>query len=183
MRRFIITGTPGAGKTAIIRQLQIEGFSVVEETATDLIAAQQAKGIAEPWRNSSFIDAIAREQREREIRSPSLAGDAQFFDRSVVCTVALAVYLGYPVSPFLISELNRIRNESVYERQVFFIQNLGFIVPTEIRRITFEESLRFEKIHGDTYRNFGFELLYVAPGSVRERLEIIRAATALRGPC
>ena len=35
MRRFIITGAPGAGKTAIIRQLELDGFSVVEEAATD----------------------------------------------------------------------------------------------------------------------------------------------------
>ena len=31
MRRFIITGAPGAGKTAIIRQLELDGFSVVED--------------------------------------------------------------------------------------------------------------------------------------------------------
>jgi len=37
MRRFIITGAPGAGKTAIIRQLELDGFSVVEEAATDVI--------------------------------------------------------------------------------------------------------------------------------------------------
>jgi predicted ATPase len=44
MRRFIITGAPGAGKTAIIRQLELDGFSVFEEAATDLIAAAQAQG-------------------------------------------------------------------------------------------------------------------------------------------
>ena len=49
MRRFILTGTPGAGKTAILRQLEIEGFSVVEEAATDVIALEQAKGVGEPW--------------------------------------------------------------------------------------------------------------------------------------
>ena len=38
MRRFILTGTPGSGKTAIIRQLELDGFSVVEEAATDVIA-------------------------------------------------------------------------------------------------------------------------------------------------
>jgi predicted ATPase len=27
MRKFIITGAPGAGKTAIIRQLELDGFS------------------------------------------------------------------------------------------------------------------------------------------------------------
>jgi predicted ATPase len=33
MNRFILTGTPGAGKTAIIRRLELDGFSVVEEAA------------------------------------------------------------------------------------------------------------------------------------------------------
>ena len=47
MKRFILTGTPGAGKTAILRQLEIEGFGVVEEAATDVIALWQARGIRE----------------------------------------------------------------------------------------------------------------------------------------
>jgi len=41
MRRFIITGAPGAGKTAIIRQLELDGFGVVEEAATAVIAAAE----------------------------------------------------------------------------------------------------------------------------------------------
>jgi predicted ATPase len=55
MRRFIITGAPGAGKTAIIRQLELDGFSVVEEAATDVIAAAQAQGTVQPWAHPSFI--------------------------------------------------------------------------------------------------------------------------------
>ena len=60
VRRFIITGTPGAGKTAIIRQLELDGFSVVEEAATDVIAAAQAQGRVEPWTHPSFIDQVPR---------------------------------------------------------------------------------------------------------------------------
>ena len=44
MKRFIITGAPGAGKTAILHHLEVEGFSVVEEAAADIIAAAQARG-------------------------------------------------------------------------------------------------------------------------------------------
>lgn len=82
-----------------------------------------------------------------------------------MCTAALAVYLGYNLSPFLTSELERIRKEAVYEQQVFLIRNLGFVTPTKARRITFEESLRFEKVHEDTYLDLGFELVGVAPGN------------------
>ena len=176
MRRFIITGAPGAGKTAIIRQLELDGYSVVEEAATDVIAAAQAQGSDEPWRDASFIDTIARLQRDRQIRASQQTDELQFHDRSVVCTAALAVYLGYPYSSFLSGELERIRREAVFQTRVFFTRNLGFITPTEARRITFEETLRFEKIHEEVYRDLGFQLIYVDPGSVKQRVQVIRSA-------
>ena len=176
MRRFIITGAPGAGKTAIIRQLELDGFSVVEEAATDVIAAAHAHGTDEIWRDPSFIDAIAHLQKKRQIRASYQPDEVQFHDRCVVCTAALAVHLGYPFSTFLANELERIQKEAVYESRVFFIRNLGFITPTEARRITFEDALRFEKIHEETYRDLGFELISVERGSLAERVSLIKAA-------
>jgi predicted ATPase len=176
VKRFIITGAPGAGKTAIIRQLELDGFSVVEEAATDVIAAAQAQGTDELWRHPSFIDLIAHLQRSRQIRASYQPDEVQFHDRCVVCTAALAVYLGHPFSPFLTSELERVKIEAIYQKRAFFIRNLGFITPTEARRISFEETVRFEKIHEETYRDFGFELVSVEPGSVLERVGMIKAA-------
>jgi len=174
MRRFIITGAPGAGKTAIIRQLELEGFSVVEEAATDIIAAAHAKGMVEPWTHPSFMDVIANLQRDRQIRASYQPDEVQFHDRCVVCTAALAVYLGHPYTPTLTSELERIKREAIYQPRVFFIRNLGFVTPTEARRITFEETVRFEKIHEETYRGLGFELVSVEPGSLMERVKTIK---------
>jgi predicted ATPase len=176
MKRFIITGAPGAGKTAIIRQLELDGFSVVEEAATDVIAAAHARGTAQPWADPSFIDEIAKLQTDRQIRASFQPEEVQFHDRCAVCTAALAAYLGYPFSPVLVSELERITREGIFQNRVFLIRNLGFITPTEARRISFEETLRFEKIHEETYREFGFELIPVEPGSLAERASIIKAA-------
>ena len=176
MRRFIVTGAPGAGKTAIIRRLELDGFSVVEEAATDVIAAAQAQGTAQPWEDPSFIDVIANLQRDRQIRASCQTDEVQFHDRCIVCTAALAVYLGHPYTPFLVDELERIKKEAIFQRRVFFVRNLGFITPTEARRISFEETVRFEKIHEEIYRGFGFELISVEPGSLVERVGMIKKA-------
>jgi predicted ATPase len=176
MRRFILTGAPGSGKTAILRQLELDGCSVVEEAATDVIASAQATGTAEPWTHPSFIDAVLHLQADRRQRASFQPDSIQFHDRSPVCTAALATYLGYPWSPALTAELDRIRDEALYEKQVFFIRTLGFITPTEARRITFEETLRFETIHEQTYRDFGFELVPIEAAPVMERVQAIRAA-------
>jgi predicted ATPase len=175
MRRFVITGAPGAGKTAIVRQLELDGFGVVEEAATDVIAAAQAHGTPEPWTQPAFIDAVARLQRDRQIRASHQPDAVQFHDRCAVCTAALAAYLEYSISPFLHGELERIGREAIYENRVFFIRNLGFITPTEARRISFEETLRFERIHEKTYRDLGFELIPIEPASVLERVRLIAA--------
>jgi predicted ATPase len=182
MRRFIVTGAPGAGKTAIIRQLELDGFSVVEEAATDVIAAAQAQGTLQPWTHPSFIDVVVKLQRDRQIRASYQPDKVQFHDRCAVCTAALAVYLGHPYTPLLTSELQRIKKEAIYQQQVFFIRNIGFIAPTEARRISFEDSVRFEKIHEEVYRDFGFELISVDPASLRERVKIIKAVSGEAKP-
>jgi len=176
MKRFVLTGAPGAGKTVIIRQLELEGFGVVEEAATDIIALEQAQGIDEPWTHPRFIDSIADLQRRRQIRAAREPGEVQFHDRSIIRTAALAAYLGHPVSDTLARELERIKTEAIFQKRVFFIQNLGFVKPTEARRISFEETLRFERIHEETYRNFGFEIVPVEPGRMSDRVAAIKAS-------
>ncbi len=176
MKRFILTGASGSGKTAILRQLELDGFSVVEEAATDVIAAQHAQGNDEPWLHPSFLDAIAHVQKDREIRASYQPDEIQSHDRSCVCTAALAVYLGHAYTPFLAAELARIQAEAIYQQRVFFIRNLGFVTPTAARRITFEETLRFEKIHQEIYQSQGFDLFPIEPATLIERLSIIKAA-------
>src|SRR6516165_137876 len=174
MRRFILTGTPGSGKTAIIRQLELDGFSVVEEAATDIHALEHARGVAEPWKHPSFIDSIIDLQKRRQLRASHEPDAVQFHDRSAVCTAALAVFLGYPFSDALSGELKRIETEAIFQKRVFFLQNLGFITPTEARRINFEASLRFERVHEEIYSSFGFELVRIASGSVLDRAAAIK---------
>jgi predicted ATPase len=182
MKRYILTGTPGAGKTVILRQLERDGFSVVEEAATDVIALSQASGVAEPWTQASFIDTVADLQRRRQLRAAHEPCEVQFHDRSAVCTAALAMYLGFPVTSALAQELERLRTEKIFEREVFFIRNLGFVAPTDERRISFEEALRFEQIHERTYREMGFAIVSIEPGSVAERAASIRNAVLADGP-
>ena len=179
MNRYVLTGAPGAGKTAILRQLELEGFSVVEEAATDIIALWQAKGIAEPWTHPGFIDTVVSLQQTREHRVAALPEVVQFHDRSVVCTAALADYLGVPRPQSLMRELQRVRTQNVFQRSVFLLRNLGFVTPTEARRITYEETVRFEQIHERTYRDLGFEIISLGPASVSDRVREIKLALSL----
>jgi predicted ATPase len=72
--------------------------------------------------------------------------------------------------------LDRIQNEAIYQHRVFFIRNLGFVTPTSERQISFEDTLRFERIHEQTYSALGFELVFITAASLTERVNTIKAA-------
>jgi predicted ATPase len=173
MKRYILTGTPGSGKTSVLHALKSQGFSVVEEAATDVIAREQMRGNRELHLLPDFIDAIVRLQKQRQLEASMDPDKPQWYDRSPICTLALSHYLGYSPSAFLLEELERIELEGIYQRQVFFIENLGFCQPSEARKITFEESLVFEKIHEETYTSLGYHLLKVPPEALAQRVHQI----------
>jgi predicted ATPase len=90
MPSYILTGPPGAGKTAVLRQLEIIGYAVVEEAATDVIALGNALGHEEPWRDHDFIDKIIALQRQRQNSVAVTRDTTVFFDR-LTGTTALPV--------------------------------------------------------------------------------------------
>jgi predicted ATPase len=175
MPAFILTGTPGAGKTAVLRLLETLGYLVVEEAATDVIALHNALGQEEPWRDPAFIDEILVLQRHRQAAALAAADDGAvvFFDRSPVCTLALNRHLRGPESQPLAREINQILAAGTYQNTAFFIRNLGYVAPTAARRISYEDALAFERIHEQTYRELGFLLVDVPAGPLPGRVALI----------
>jgi predicted ATPase len=183
MLRYIVTGAPGAGKTTVLGALRGRGYATVDEAATDVVADFHVRGVQEPWREPEFLDAIVALQRERQLATAGVV--VQLYDRSPICTVALARYGGHPVTPALAREVDRILAGRTYERRVFFVRLLGFITPTAARRISLVDAIRFEEIHWATYERHGFELVEVPVASVAERVqqieECLRLWTGQRG--
>ncbi len=173
VRRYVVTGAPGAGKTVLADGLRRREVAVVAEAATDVIAALQGEGVEEPWAREDFCERIAAVQRDRQLAAVDGSVAVQVFDRSPLCTVALARYLGRPVGPLLAAEVDRVLRAQVYEPVVFFVRPLGFVKPTAARRISYAESLVFERVHEAVYREHGFGLLEVPAAPVVDRVDFV----------
>jgi predicted ATPase len=174
MRRYILTGAPGAGKTVLLRRLEVAGYAVVEEAATDINALSIGRRIAHPYLEPTFIDDILALQLSRQARADAWRDEVVVFDRSPVCTLVLAEFLDREVPPALDAEIERIRRGGAYEPRVLFVEMSDRIVNTDVRRITYEDARRFEAVHEDVYRRLGFELVHVPMGDVEARFEIAR---------
>jgi predicted ATPase len=175
MKRYVLTGAPGAGKTTVVAVLRRLGYATVAEAATEVIARRQAVGEAEPWAAAGFVDAVLAVQREWEAAVVAPDGIC-FFDRSPVCTLALSRFLGRVPTVALRAEIDRIRRAETYQRTVFFLANLGFVEATAARRISFEDSLVFGEVHREVYRELGFQLVDIGVGTPQERASWVLAA-------
>ena len=176
MKRYLLTGAPGAGKTTLVRRLEALGHAVVAEAATDHILEAQAAGDPEPWTSPGFIDAVTALQRARRLAPPPPGAILQFHDRSVFCTEALRRHLGAPACPALAAEIAEAGE--VFERRVFMIGLMDFIEPTAVRRISLSEARDFERVHEEVYREHGFVLEQIWRGPVEARLAQLLAAVA-----
>jgi predicted ATPase len=173
---YVLTGAPGSGKTAILRQLEQDGFAVVEEAATDVIALEHALGGAEPSASPRFPDRIVTLQRRREEAAARHGPQTVFLDRSPICTLALSLFLGHPVSSLLAAEVDLAVAERRYGDAVFFVRGQGFVTPTAARRISPADAAAFEKVHEETYRELGYRLIDVAAGPLADRAGLVKRA-------
>jgi len=174
IRRYVLTGAPGAGKTTLIDVLRERGHAVVAEAATDVIARRQAAGLTED--DDTFLHEILELQLERERAAEA---EVVFFDRSPLCTLALANYLDRPVTRALRSAADR--SAAIYQREVFLVRPLGFVRRTAARRISYADSLRFAAIHEQVYRSHGFTLVDVPKAAPLQRVALLEGCTSAPG--
>ncbi len=173
IKKYVLTGAPGAGKTSILIELEILNESVIRESASDYIIWRQSKGELEPWLNvENFQNGIINLQLQREKYIKNVNNGRIFFDRSLIDS--LAYYQKNEVTPpeYYMEELNKIIENKQYYK-VFLIENFGECEKTNIRNEQFDEALELEKLQEKNYKNFGFNVIRIKPGSVSERVSDI----------
>lgn len=175
LKRFILTGAPGAGKTTILHDLQSRGYEVVAEAATDVNARMLTEGNDKPWLMPDFISAIIQLQETRLVAKVPRKTSVQFHDRSIIDAYILGKFLGHDITKDFDTLVQTIITDGVYEQTVFFIESLGFIENTEVRRMSLADAIEFGKLHEQIYSSFGFQCIKISARSVKDRTdEILR---------
>jgi predicted ATPase len=168
MRRIVVTGAPGTGKTSVVSLLG-DRHMTVSEPARELIAEHAAKtGEATlDGRPELFLRRLV----QRSIDDFKSVADAAvvFFDRGLPDCVAYAAVFGMDPEP-IFEQANRYR----YESPVFIAPPWKEIYTRDaLRRATFAQVEAFDLHLRSAYVRLGYELIELPRASPRRRVELI----------
>lgn len=170
MKRFIITGGPGTGKSTLLSCLQAQGFSVFEEVSRRLIQAQRQLAVpALPWNNLPRFAELCLEQMLQQHAEASTT-QVNFYDRAIPDIIA---YLknGQEHIP---AHYSAILKEKKYENYLFFAPPWPQIYINDGERPQkYEESLRISKLLQQTYQQLGFQLITLPKVSCEARAAFV----------
>jgi len=168
-KKYVLTGGPGTGKSALLLELERRGEYVVREAAIDVIFLSQAKGIMEPWRDiDAFQDEIVRLQLHRERNLPSDLGRV-FLDRGIPDGLAYFKLKNVPPTTFVFGRSGVLD----YESSAFFLEPLGIYNQTKTRRESQSEAEELGNLLIKVYEHIGFDIVKIPPLSVEERANLI----------
>lgn len=139
-RLFVLTGGPGAGKTALIEALACAGYARTSEAGRGVIQDQVATGgTALPWRDPPFFAELMLCWEMRSYRVAQEQPGPVFFDRGMPDVSGYLRLLGLPVPKHVKNAADAFR----YNRRVFILPPWPDIFRRDSeRKQSFEEAVR-----------------------------------------
>lgn len=176
---FVVTGGPGAGKTALVEALAAHGFSVVPEAGRQVIREQKsASGTA-----THDGDRLAYRHLmfEREIESyekmTSAAGPV-FFDRGLPDLIGYSRLIGATIPAWLDQAVRQYR----YHRTVFIAPPWPEIYSTDgERKQDFTEAAATHDAMCIAYKESGYRLCRLPLSTVADRVRFVLERTQAGG--
>ena len=176
LRRILVTGGPGSGKTSLIEALTAAGHATSPEAGRAIIRRQQAiGGQALPWRDRAlFAELMLDRDMDAYARTEDTAAPV-FFDRGVPDVVGYLTLCGLPVP----AHVERAAREARYARQAFIAPVWPEIfVQDAQRRQDLDEAQRTFDAMVEVYPRFGYDLIELPKAPVAERVAFVLSRLA-----
>lgn len=171
IKKYIITGAPGTGKTTLINALE-KDYHCMHEVSRKVIASEQkASGDGTPWQN---LDNFTKLVHESFIAELNANPKALFTDRSVLDLMAYLQVEGKPI-PLSISEFPYLEK---FRNKVFFAPTWQDIYrKDEQRPQEFAYCIELEKALRMNYQKKGFEIVTLPKDSLAIRVNFVTSWT------
>ncbi len=167
-KKYIITGSPGTGKTTLIKALKKKGFSTISEISRKVIIAQQhEKGNAYPWGDIETYASLVYYKTKKILREQP---ESIFMDRSLVDTMAYLTFSNKKIP----KELLEFPYQKYYHKTVFFAPSWEEIYEIDAQRPQQFIALNgLQEILWSTYEKLGFTCVLLPKADVLSRIDFV----------
>ena len=166
MRRHVITGAPGTGKSALVTALASRSVAVVGEPARELIAEHRAatNGASLDHEPELFVARLI----DRSIETyDAAAGDLTVYDRGLPDCVAYAMVYGLDTDRAVAAAQTRR-----YADPVLIAPPWEAIYHTDdMRRATFPQVEAFHEAIVEAYQSLGYRIVELPRMPLAERTQ------------
>ena len=169
-QRYVITGAPGTGKTAIINELKERGYYCVDENSREIITEQIINGgEILPWKNQIAFENLISSKRAKQYASIP-KDEIYFFDRSTIDCIAYLKANNLETS----AEILEVIKNCAFNSNVFYTPIWEEIYTNDSeRKESIESAITIEKFLLSTYQYFDYTLIEVPKLTIEKRVDFI----------
>lgn len=174
MPRILITGGPGAGKTALLTELAARGYTVLGDSAREVISSRRAQGLSpRPEPKDFALEILRRDIRNYEAVEP--AAGLCFCERGVVDALGMMLESG-ALPPH---EVAALLARYPYDRTAFVLPPWEAIYTRDSERDqSFAEAVVVHGMILRWYKQCGYALQELPRTTVQARAEHVLHVTA-----
>ena len=177
-KKIVITGGPSTGKTAVIEQLENEGFHCLHEVIRDMTSEERTQGEALEIVSNPIVSVSDPKSFNLKLLNARIAQyqsvlkshrEMVFFDRGIPDVIAYMDCFQQSYEAEFSYACQKLRYD-----YIFLMPPWKEIHTTDNERFeSFEESMRINDCLAHAYKNFSYDVTHVPKGSVIERVHFI----------
>lgn len=170
LKKIIISGAPGTGKSSIIKELKTQGYYCFEEVWDKKYENPSNKYNIDDINTFSQNIFDKRLQQLEYKKTEKIKDNIIFYDRSIIDTIAYLKKYKKNINPNWVKKgLNKRYNQTIFLCPLWkkiYKQN-------NRRKETYEESLLIEKFLTSTYKEFLYKIQLIPKLDIINRVNYI----------
>ncbi|TRZ42870.1 AAA family ATPase [Robertkochia solimangrovi] len=171
VKKIIITGGPGTGKSTLVNHLTDKGYTCMEEISRQVTIEAQAQGIGQLFLKDplQFSNKLLEGRIGQFLDADKMKDSHVFFDRGIPDVLAYMNYKGDPYPPSY-DEHSRLYR---YDKVFILPPWEAIYISDSVRYENFDQANSIHEHLVSTYEDFGYNLLEVPVGTIETRADFI----------
>ena len=171
VKKIIITGGPGTGKTSLIEELKKNNFKCFDEISREITLKYREKGIEQLFLSDPklFSQELLNGRIQQFNNSINLQADCEFFDRGIPDIIAYLNFKKVDLSKKILKSIDKYRYD-----MIFLLEPWEDIYSSDIIRYeSFDQVITIDSYIKYAYKEFGYNPIIVPKDNIKNRIDFI----------